>query len=223
MVACCLNWGVAKSPDVQAGGVWLASFDNGDVSDWGLRNERLKYWFDGHLRYFDDTDGFGQSIVRPGLGWKLSEQTTLWAGYAWIRTSPVQGGEFAESRFWQQWTQAGSLADSKTLLRSRVEQRWVETGDDVGLRFRQLARWQRPFENHPQTSLVLWDEIFWNLNDADWGARSGFDQNRLFIGLGFQPCRCGKNRIELGYLLQTINTAGESDRQNHLLSINFFR
>ena len=215
-----------SSPRCQAqtfddAGLWLAMFAQGDATDLGS-NERLKWWFDGHARFFDDNDGFGQSIVRPGLGWELDENSALGAGYGWIRTSPIVGDDFDEHRIWQQWTWSQSIDLIKVALRSRFEQRFVETGSDTGLRFRQLFRVQKTLKNCPPLTLVAWDELFVALNDTDWGARSGFDQNRVFIGFGFKPsCRSGW-RTEIGYLNQTINVTGPTDRSNHILSLNFY-
>ena len=170
----------------------------------------------------DDTGGFNQSIIRPGLGYAFAEDQAVWAGYGWIRTSPVVGADFDEHRIWQQWTATPSCGDWKFLHRSRFEQRWVETGDDVGLRWRQLARGQLVLSQCPQWSLVLWDEVFLNLNDTDWGARDGLDQNRAFIGLGYKRCPDSPVRTEVGYLNQFINRQGGIDGMNHILSINCF-
>ena len=106
--------------------------------------------------------------------------------------------------------------------RSRLEQRWVETGDNVGLRWRQLARAQRVLSHCPQWSFVLWDEVFFALNDTDWGANAGLDQNRTFIGLGYKRCPHAAVRTEIGYLNQFVNSQGGVDQMNHILSINFF-
>ena len=202
-------------------GLWLSVIGNGKFPTLA-QDARLLWWFDGHYRLRDDTDGFNQSIVRPGLGWKIAEAQTLWAGYAWIRTSPETGNDFDEHRFWQQWTAAPSIGDWRFQHRSRFEQRWQETGDDVGLRWRQFARGQKILSHCPQWSLVLWDEIFFHLNDTDWGAATGLDQNRVFVGLGYKRCPRAAGRIEVGYLNQLINRKGEADDMNHILAINYF-
>ena len=77
-----------NSPDDT--GLWLAIFGRGDISHEAL-SEQSRWWFDGHMRLFDDSNGFGQSIVRPGIGYAVNEQTTVWAGYGWIRTAPPAG------------------------------------------------------------------------------------------------------------------------------------
>jgi len=202
-------------------GQWFAAFGNGEFESLDS-DSPLRWWFDAHYRLRDDSNGFNQSIIRPGLGYAFAEQQTLWAGYAWIRTSPVVGGDFDEHRFWQQWTAAPAVGDWSFLHRSRFEQRWVETGDDIGLRWRQLARAQRTLTDCPQWSFVLWDEAFFNLNDTDWGARTGLDQNRAFIGLGYKTCPDARVRTEVGYLNQLVNRQGGLDEMNHILSINFF-
>jgi len=85
-------------------GTWLGVFARGEIESNSaeIADNRLRWWFDGHARFFQDTDGFGQSIVRPGLGYALSDTTTIWAGYGWIRTSPASGRVFDEHRVWQQ-------------------------------------------------------------------------------------------------------------------------
>lgn len=202
-------------------GLWFAALGNGEFESLG-EESRLRWWFDAHYRLRNDTDGFNQSIVRPGMGYAIDDTQTIWAGYGWINTSPILGEDFDEHRFWQQWTATPSAGDWQFLHRSRFEQRWVETGDDVGLRWRQLVRGQRKLSSFPELSFILWDELFLNFNDTDWGARSGLDQNRLFIGYGYKRCEHARVRTEIGYLNQFVNRQGNVDGMNHILSVNFF-
>lgn len=205
---------------IDDGGLWFAALGNGDLPSSTFTGHRLKWWFDAHYRLLDDAGGFNQSIVRPGIGIDLGNKSALWAGYGWIRTSPIQGQDFDEHRIWQQWTWAPECRGIKYLHRSRFEQRLVETGDDTGLRWRQLFRIQgRP--NCRGYSPVVWNEVFFNLNDTDWGARSGFDQNRFFVGVRL-PDRGRQVRSEIGYLNQVIDLPTADTRTNHILSVNFF-
>lgn len=203
-------------------GLWLAALGNGEIEATADSSTPLLWWFDSHYRMRDDSNGFNQSIVRPGLGIRTGEGQALWAGYGWIRTSPVLGDDFDEHRIWQQWTAAPSAGDFRFLHRSRFEQRLLETGDDVGLRWRQLHRMQRILSDCPQWSIIGWDEIFFNLNDTDYGAEAGLDQNRAFVGFGYKRCANAPVRTEIGYLNQFINKQGGTDSMNHILSINFF-
>lgn len=209
---------VVRSQTVHDVGQWTAFFTQGDF---GSDTSPIRYWFDGQVRLLEDTDGFNQSLVRPGLGWALSENLTAWAGYGWIHTEPVTGDPFEEHRIWQQLTWSHKHEDWTLALRPRLEQRFLETGDDLGWRFRQLVRVQHDLPNLPRLTLVAWDEIFFHLGDTDWGARSGFDQNRAFVGFGWKHHPEARLRTEIGYLNQTIHLPTGDDRINHILSVSF--
>ncbi len=212
----------ARSETVDDAGFWTALFANGDFFEPGTRGERWRWWFDGHARFLDDAEGFNQSIVRPGIGYSLTDRATLWAGYGWIRTSPLTAGDFDEHRIWQQITWSQTCGDFTFALRPRLEQRFIETGSDTGWRFRQFLRAHRPLPNHPRLTFVLWDEVFFHLNDTDWGARAGFNQNRVFVGGGFKCDPDSPWRVEVGYLNQAIHIPAGDDRSNHILAVNFF-
>jgi hypothetical protein len=230
VAACCsiacagLLWpsNSASAQSVDDAGLWTAWFGQGELQPSGCPGDNLRWWFDGQLRFLDDAEGLNQSLVRPGLGWSISERSTLWAGYAWIHTEPIAGTGFDEHRTWQQWTWSREIDLLKLSHRSRLEQRFVETGDDTGLRFRQLVRAERRLAAFPNVSLVGWDEIFYHLNDTDWGAEAGFDQNRAFAGVGFNMDPDCRWRTEIGYLNQVIEIPTGPDRVNHILSVNFF-
>ena len=202
-------------------GQWNALFSQDRFSP----DSRLKWWFDGHYRLFDDTDGFGQSIVRPGIGFDICENSALWAGYGWIRTSPIRGDDIDEHRIWQQWTWSRSAAPFKVAARTRFEQRLIESAGDTGLRLRQFVRAQKDLGPGPCSTrtFVVWDELFIALNDTDWGQRSGFDQNRIFVGFGFKKHHSSTWRVEVGYMNQSINQRGPIDRRKHVLACNVFR
>lgn len=200
-------------------GQWSALF----TQDRFAPDSRLRWWFDGHYRLFDDNDGFGQSIIRPGIGLDVGKSSTLWAGYGWIRTDPILGEAIDEHRIWQQWTWSHKLDPFKFAARTRFEQRFFESTDDTGLRIRQFVRAQKNLGACSRRTFVVWDELFIALNDTDFGQRSGFDQNRIFVGFGFKRHHSSPWRVEVGYMNQSVNQRGPTDRSNHVLAFNVFR
>jgi len=217
---------LSKAQTTDDTGLWLAYFDTEKLKDGKGKDTPWLAWLDMHARFLDDANGFNQSILRPGLGYQLSDDTSVWGGYAWIRTSPISGDDFDEHRIWQQYIWNPSDfdfdPDRAFVFRTRFEQRWIENSDDTALRLRQFLRTSKPISSGSRITSVLWDELFFHLNDTDVGINSGFDQNRAFVGIGYQPSAKFPSRVEVGYLNQFINSSGPVDRMNHILSINFF-
>lgn len=181
----------------------------------------VRYWLEGQGRFGEDTSRLSQSMVRPALGYALNDNASVWLGYAWIFTDrPFTGRRFDENRIWQQflWTQPTSFGTFTS--RSRLEQRFAETGSDVGWRFRQFVKLSVPLDFAPDFSLVGWEEVFVRINKADWSGDDGLDQNRLFVGLGYNVNK--EIRTEIGYMNQYIRRAEAPDRISHVLSVSLF-
>ena len=177
---------------------------------------RLALWFDLHARR---GDAGTVVIVRPGVGAEVTDWLSLWAGYAWVPVFTDGADRRDEHRLWQQAVLKHSTGAWSLQARTRFEQRFSEAGDDVGFRLRQFVRanWQ-PSTNTP-LGLAVWDEIFVGLNDTDWGAAGGFDQNRLFIGPFLQVAPWA--RLEAGYLFAYLRRE-PVNRVAHTLAINLF-
>lgn len=195
--------------------VWGAAFLQADLSK---TVPRLHLWLDLQPRY----GGTGAvTLVRPGLGLQLAEGLILHAGYAWVARWPEQAPSVHEHRLWEQLFFTRRFEETwDLLLRARLEQRFVTSGDDVGLRFRFMARGAWWLERDGPLALVLWDELFLGLGATDWGASSGFDQNRLFLGLAIRGL--ARTRFELGYLNLYLRRPGAEDRVDHVASFNLF-
>ncbi len=182
--------------------------------------KRWRWWMEVQPRSRESGKEMDQLLIRPGIGYALTDHSTVWIGYAHVTNYPIIGNdEIEESRIWQQYQWSGPTLLGKFTSRTRFEQRWQENGDDTGGRFRQFFKFNWPFWFHPAASFVAWDEMFVHLNSTDWGARQGFDQNRGFAGLGYRWTP--QILSEVGYLNQYINTAN-TDRMNHILSLNLF-
>ena len=192
--------------------LWNAIALAGPVKD----DSRLLLWFDGHARFRDDASDLGVTIIRPAVGWQITDNVAGWAGYARVVSRRENAPDLKEHRIWQQATFGmGTLFGGSLSGRTRLEQRLVNLGDDTGWRFRQFVRYSRPFEN-PDYSAIIWNELFVGFNDTDWGARSGYDQNRTFIGAGWQASK--SFRLEGGYMFNHINRDGAPNASNHVVS-----
>ncbi len=194
--------------------IWTAVLGNAKLSD-SATGPGL--WLDMHLRR---SDSGTLHIFRPGAGYRLNTWLSIWGGYAWVPVAPDEGDTRHEHRPWQQVIVKHRFDSGLTLQnRTRFEQRFLDSGDDIGFRVRDFVRADWSWREDGTYGLVVWDELFVALNDTDWGAESGFDQNRLFVG-GFAKL-APKLRLELGYLSLYLNR-GDQDTLGHVLATNIF-
>jgi hypothetical protein len=148
--------------------------------------KRWHWWMEVQPRTRESGKEMDQLLIRPGVGYALTDHSTVWIGYAHVTNYPVIGDTIHENRMGQQYQWSGPTPLGAFTSRTRLEQRWQDNGNDTGGRFRQLFKFNWPFSFHPAASFVAWDEVFVNLNRTDWGARRGLDQNRGFAGLGYR-------------------------------------
>lgn len=178
------------------------------------------YWsMDTHPRWREEGQHFDQLILRPSVFYKFNPKTSVWLGYDTIISHPPSQSSQRENRLWQQFQyQFDELANVTFTSRTRLEQRRREDFQDVGHRLRQMVRATTPSGVHPSLSWVAFNELFLNLNQTEWGARRGIDQNRLFVGANWKFSDF--SNVETGYLHQFINTR-TVDRENHVWMTTF--
>ena len=65
-------------------GIWTAYFSQGEFKSPRIQSDKSLWWLDAHWRYSGDDFVFTQGIIRPGIGRRLNDENSIWAGYAWI-------------------------------------------------------------------------------------------------------------------------------------------
>ncbi|RJG55087.1 DUF2490 domain-containing protein [Sphingobium terrigena] len=193
--------------------LWLQTIAQGPISG------DIVYFAEVQSRFGRDMDGLDQMLLRPAIGVKLSDRLTVFQGYAYVRTPRSGGGDTREHRSFQQinWS-LGKVAGGPLSSRTRIEQRWVSSGDDMGWRLRQWLRLAVPLTGKPGgVSALTYAEGLVALNDTDWGARKGFDRLRSFAGLELPFA--GKSTVEVGYLNQYVKNRGRADDVDHVLLV----
>ncbi len=192
------------------GRYWFSVYAQGK-----LPADKFNWSMDIHPRWRQEGREFDQLILRPAVFYQMNPKTTVWLGYDTIINHPNHQSTQQENRLWQQLTyRFDPVADITFTSRTRLEQRRRENFSDMGHRLRQMVRATMLFA-HPQLSLVVWDELFVNLNETDWRAYRGIDQNRLFVGANWKFNDV--SNIEMGYINQFVNTK-TVDLENHILS-----
>jgi uncharacterized protein DUF2490 len=164
-----------------------------------------------------DNGSIDTVLIRGALGYQFNPNIGIYQGYAII---PTYDPDRVEHRSFQELLVKQSLiSDSVLVHRLRFEQRFIEGVDDTSLRFRYFARFTYPLNGiHDNLSLAINEEVFIHLNDTDVGPLSGFNQNRLFIGLNYRVSK--SYAFEVGYQNQYV--AGQrsaDDVVNHVAFI----
>lgn len=191
--------------------VWLANFSTIEVGD------KVLLFSDVQVRLTDGADRLGQVLLRPAVGYRITPSDTLFVGYAYVRTEPLSGTPTDEHRMFQQALVriAGKPGKVTVTGRTRLEQRWLEGRSDMGWRVRQMVRMDVP--TRAGVSAIAWAEPFVNLDTTTWGQRAGFDQLRVFVGVGVPLAR--GIALEAGYSGQYVNRFNAPDRMNHIGSL----
>ena len=211
----------ASADTVEDTGHWWMFMLEGPIGGAPQAPASFRWWLDIQPRFLEDVSGLQQGLLRPGVGYVLGERTTVWLGYARIRTASESGPTSHENRIWQQFWWKPRIGDVALQSRTRLEQRFLDTGARTGWRFRQFVKASWNLQPQSRYSLVGYEEVFVDLNDTDFGQSTGFSQNRLFAGLGMGLDGGGRARLEVGYLNQ-FSSGTTIDTMNHLLSINLF-
>ena len=193
-----------------------------NLTSMGPLSGDLVYFAELQPRTGDGSSRLDQLLLRGAIGVKLDKAVTLYQGYAHV-VVPVAGGrDINEERSFQQasWTIKASPAGELS-SRTRFEQRWRSVGGGMGLRLREMLRYETPLK--PGTkgpNALVYSEVFVALNDTRWGARSGFDQMRNFVGLEIPVG--GASTVEAGYLNQLIDQPAGRSRMNHVAALTLF-
>ncbi len=216
--------GVTLSGAVDAGTIedfhtWGDVIVTGSLGRFNPELKNFKYMIEGLGRFGNDSSRLSLGMVRTGLGYALTEETSVWLGYAWITyDEPFAKTPFDEHRIWQDFSWGHKYSYATLSTRSRLEQRIMPTGSDVGWRFRQRIKVSVPLAFAPDFSLIGSEEYFANINQTNYGADDGFDQNRVFAGLGYNFNK--HTNTEIGYMNNYIRKATGSDRMYHYLAVN---
>jgi hypothetical protein len=200
-------------------GIW-AIFSTTDAFETDSGTSRWRYWFDAQARYFDVGSGINQYVLRPGIGYDVSDNMSVWAGYGYFHSRTADGTTVTEDRFWQQlsWN-AARMGGGVLSMRTRLEQRSISRGDDLGIVLRYMAKYVRPIGESQGIDLILSVEPFFDLVDTDWSGDAGLAQVRAVIGVGWTLTP--KFGIETGYMNQYVRRDNAENLANHLAVVNF--
>jgi hypothetical protein len=204
--------------------VWAGYFNQTRLSDkWGL-------WLDVHARRIDFLDRWNTLIFRPGLTYYLNDHVRLTAGYAYVshyNPAPVR----PEHRPWQQVLWTSRSKKLQTLQWIRLEERFNrkvannELLDEYAFNFRiryqitLMVPLKGDFIQQGTPFFVIGDEL--HVNAGKQITYNYFDQNRFFVGLGYQFSKTMNAQLTYMNLFQQL-PAGNQFNNNHVLRLFLF-
>ena len=114
------------------------------------------------------------------------------------------------------------LPVGKLSLRSQLEERnniSQATASGTSVRYRGQIKYAYPIAD-TKWSAIASNELFVNVNSVNWGPTAGIDQNRAFVGLGYEFNKVWKT--EFGYMNQAVNRNLNSMFIDNQLSLNLY-
>ena len=156
---------------------------------------------------------FAEMITRSGLSYDLNSKWSVAGGYYF---SPHFYPKLnMENRIWEQLSFSHQVGHWKFQNRTRLEEIWQKSYEGASFRLRDQLKVSYQLGKSPWY-MVAAEEPFFNIDSNDSGPERGFNQNRLFLGIGRQLGET--TRIECGYLNQYKNGQdGKHDLINHVL------
>ncbi|MBK8251223.1 MAG: DUF2490 domain-containing protein [Polyangiaceae bacterium] len=188
---------------------WTSITASGPIFD------KILFFMDVHGRFYDDFHPY-QVLIRPAIGYKLPLGFSAFVGYAYTPSWNDKREYAEEHRMWEQLSYEAPFKSIKLTARARFEQRF-RPESETAHRLRTMVRANIPLGLPIPLQTVVWDEAFFGLNQSVKWQPEAFDQNRLFLGLGyvFNP----HFRLDVGYLSHVIPRA-DAITLHHSLAIN---
>lgn len=193
--------------------LWIAASASVPVAD------HLEAGLEGIMRFGDDADGLYEAEFGGSISYEIAKGIKLQAGFLRVPRYTRAGVRDIEDRPRQQISATTGFLGGKLTGRLRLEERWRNTGDDMGLRLRPHIKYARPLRAGGKTQLVLSHESFFPLNTTDWGQHSGYERMRNFVGLTTPLVK--HVAIEAGYLNQySFGRRTAHDKMDHVASLS---
>jgi len=174
-------------------------------------------------------------LIRAGLNYHLNKQWTATAGYAFTynrRNVNNVNGYAPEHRIWEQMQYGHRLNIVSISHRLRLEQRFIGQSsvqnnelktDNYAYvnRIRYFIKTTVPFRRQkPLTRgmfALLQEEVFLNFGNTENVNGKTFDQNRIFLALGYRLNR--SLDLEAGYMNQYSSGRGDTFTNNHIAQV----
>lgn len=151
--------------------------------------------------------------IIPGVEYDLNQHVSLSATYGWYPNFD-DGMITNEHRLQQEVELSTTWRKVSVSLAQRLEERFIEGAQGTAFRTRTQLTFRVPLKNGPWY-LVGWEDLRFNLNSSTGGPQAGFDQNRVFVGLGRVM---GQATVEGGYQLRYANSSdSDPDNLDHIL------
>ena len=210
----------AAADDVQ---LWASAVTQGPIgASWAVRptaaTVRPLAVVEVQQRLTQDLSRPTLSLARFGIGARLAQDVSAFAGYHFQHAYPVGRTATTEHRLWQQLAFPVHADPGRVLVgvRLRLEQRWIAGADDMGWRARAMLRIQVPMASVGNAVPVIWSEALLPLDDTDWGQRRSARQFRHFVGAALPLDR--RFGVEAGYMLRT-DALPTGTRKAHVANI----
>lgn len=162
---------------------------------------------DAQIRSGNELAHFETLLLRGGIGYKFNSNHSIATGYVYKGDWTSEDRKITyipENRIYEQYLYNTNLRRTQLTFRVRLEQRFIkETYHyDFSQRVRALISAQIPLAANPGFTRGLYttlqNEIFVNIQYKENINRSFFDQNRLFVSLGYRWSK--KIDTEAGYM-----------------------
>lgn len=162
------------------------------------------------------------TIIPPVISYRASENLIVSGGYLYAYIDGARISGFHESRFFQSFSyRLATLGKLGIRGQTRFEQRQRSLGKDWNARVAQTILFALPLTKNNSAGPVgiASAELYWNLNETDWGARRGYDDLWRFVGV--QVPIATDAAVEFGYLNQRQRAVNGRANMNHAAVIGF--
>lgn len=167
------------------------------------------------IRFDDNVSRAKDLMFRPAVKVAVLPPFSMGLGYDYVYSYAANSS--TEHRIWEQAGLKIDLDDLSIGNRLRVEERFIEGVSGVVVRARFRLRLAHPLGDS-DWQVIGSNEVFVNLSNRGAGPVSGFEQNRLFGGLG--RTLWNDVRFEFGYQWGYEEQRTEENLVTHSLLVN---
>jgi len=198
-----------------------ASTDN-DFQQWSLVfvNHHINgkwsasWQFENRLR--DDASEVDKQVYKPGGYYQFTDTLQLGVGYKFVKKKGSKDEQDPWQELFYRPIPSGKFVWTNQF---RLEQRTGGGVDGVVSRLRYLLHVSHPLGNSGRYYWAAQEAVRFNAASKDSGPVDGFEQSRLYFGIGRKMSK--KLKVEVGYLWNYQRFREGPNHSNHVLRLQF--